>query len=52
MAESNGACEVTSPICLLRIGYGPMFDGPHNLAIGGRLTVIDLGQDVRGPIRR
>ena len=28
--------------------YGTMFDGPNNIALGGRLTVIDLGQDVRG----
>jgi hypothetical protein len=28
--------------------YGVMFDGPNNIALGGRLTVIDLGQDVRG----
>jgi len=28
--------------------YGTLFDGPNNIAIGGRLTVIDLGQDVRG----
>ncbi len=28
--------------------YGTLFDGPNNIPLGGRLTVIDLGQDVRG----
>lgn len=28
--------------------YGAMFDGPNNIPLGGRLTVIDLGQDTRG----
>jgi len=28
--------------------YGRMFDGMNNVPMGGRLSVIDLGQDVRG----
>ena len=28
--------------------YGTMFDGPNNISLGSRLTVIDLGQDSRG----
>lgn len=28
--------------------YGTMFDGMNNIPMGGRLTVIDLGQDTRG----
>ena len=28
--------------------YGTMFDGLNNIPLGSRLTVIDLGQDVRG----
>lgn len=28
--------------------YGTLFDGLNNIPLGGRLTVIDLGQDARG----